>query len=78
MKKIRTYEQEIEDLTGFLDLVEAYEEIAAMRMRRVKQSVLARRKFMDGLNSAFSYVSYAYKVYKSEVGKIKKIGRAHV
>lgn len=71
MKQTKIIEQEIESLTAFLGLVQAYEEIAAMRMRKVKESVLARRKFMDGLNDAFSYVAYAYKVYKSEVNRIR-------
>jgi F0F1-type ATP synthase gamma subunit len=57
------------DLEGFLNMVEAYEEISAIRMRKVKKSVLSRREFLQGLNEAFSYIIYSYSVYRKGLKK---------
>ena len=67
MKRDKWLKQEIESMEGFLTLVEAYQEIAAVRMRKVKRSVLSRREFMQGLNEAFAYISYSYKVYRESL-----------
>ena len=72
MKSIKNLKNEMDYLTGFLTMVESYEEVAALRMRKVKKSILDRRDFMEGLNEAFAHISYAYKVYKSSLkGKEK-------
>lgn len=69
MKVNKQLKQELSSLTDFSTMIEAYEEISAIRMRKVKKSVLARREFMQGLNDAFAYIAYAYKVYKQSVKK---------
>jgi F0F1-type ATP synthase gamma subunit len=52
-------------------MVEAYEEIAAMRMRKVKKSVLQNRDFLSGLNDIYQRLSYTYKLY------LEKVRHAH-
>ncbi|MFC1700404.1 F0F1 ATP synthase subunit gamma [Patescibacteria group bacterium] len=69
MKRDKQVEQEIESMRGLLSLVEAYQEIAAVRMRKVKKSVLSRREFMQGLNEAFAYIAFAYKLYRESLGE---------
>ena len=69
MKRGKQIQQEIESMQGLLGLVEAYQEIAAVRMRKVKRSVLSRREFMQGLNEAFGYIAFAYKVYRESLGE---------
>jgi len=72
MKTIKNLKDELDYLTSFLNMVESYEEIAALRMRKVKKFILERREFMRGLNEAFAYISYAYRVYrKSLKGKAR-------
>jgi ATP synthase F1 gamma subunit len=63
----RSLKAELSDLEGFLNMVEAYEEISAIRMRKVKKSVLSRRDFLQGLNEAFSYIIYSYSVYRKSL-----------
>jgi len=69
MKTAKFLKAELLDLDGFLDMVEAYEEISAIRMRKVKKAVLSRREFLQGLNEAFSYIVYSYSVYKRALKK---------
>ena len=69
MKVNKQLENEKVSLNDFLFMIEAYEEIAALRMRKVKKSVLSRREFMQGLNDAFAYIVYAYRVYKQSIKK---------
>lgn len=69
MKRVKWLKQEIESTESLLTLVDAYQEIAAIRMRKVKKSVLSRREFMQGLNDAFAYISYSYKVYRDSLKK---------
>lgn len=52
--------EEIATLKGLQNIVETYEEIAAMRMRRVKKSVLQNREFLSGLNNIFQQVEHSY------------------
>lgn len=56
-KKIQ---EEIESLKSLHNIVETYEEIAAMRMRKVKKSVLQNREFLSGLNDIFQQVEHSY------------------
>jgi F0F1-type ATP synthase gamma subunit len=51
------------------DIVEAYEEIAAMRMRRVKKQVLNNRDFLAGLNDIYKRVVFTY---RSHVKKMRE------
>jgi ATP synthase F1 gamma subunit len=67
MKRIKYLKDELDYLSNFLMMVESYEEIAALRMRKVKKFILERREFMQGLNEAFAYISYAYRVYRKSL-----------
>jgi len=67
MKRIKYLKMEKESMLDFLNMVEAYEEISAIRMRKVKKSILERREFMQGLNEAFAYIAYAYKIYRDSL-----------
>lgn len=72
MKRIKFLELELASIKDFLTMIEAYEEISAARMRKVKKSILERREFMQGLNEAFAYIDYSYKIYKDSLkGKVK-------
>lgn len=73
MKSLKNIKDELDYLTSFLNMVESYEEIAALRTRKVKKFILERREFMQGLNEAFAYISYAYRVYRNSLkGKSKE------
>lgn len=63
-KKIKI---EISDLENLDSMIAAYEEIAATRMRRVKNSVLHNREFLNGLTDVFARVK---NTYKKEVEKL--------
>ena len=53
-------------------IVEAYQEIAALRMRRVKKSVLQNRDFLMGLNDIYAQVVSSYKTFPKIRKKSKK------
>jgi F-type H+-transporting ATPase subunit gamma len=73
MKRIKFLKLELESMGDFLTMIEAYEEISAMRMRKVKKSILERREFMQGLNEAFAYIAYSYKIYRESLkGKARE------
>ena len=71
MKRLKELKEDFSSLGDFKIMIEAYEEISAIRMRKVKKTVLNRREFMQGLNEAFAYIAYAYKIFKSKA-KSKK------
>lgn len=64
---------EITRLTGVKELVEAYEEIAATRMRRIRSAVLKTRDFLTGLTEIFQEVKSSYKKQLLALMKQKKI-----
>ena len=76
MKSIKEVEKDIEALNDFHDLIETYEEIAAIRMRKVKKSVLMEREFLKGLGDVFRFVEMAYDTFLIKLGNIKK-GKKH-
>lgn len=55
------------------DIVEAYEEIAAMRMRRVKKQVLNNREFLAGLNNIYKRVLFTYRNYLKKLKAEKDV-----
>ncbi len=63
-------------LYNFHDLIETYEEIAAIRMRKVKKSVLMEREFLRGLSDVFRFVEMAYDTFLIKLGELKK-GKRH-
>src|SRR3989304_5400095 len=52
--------EEIGRISALQTLVRAYGEIAAIRMRKTRTSVLSNREFMDQLNSVFEDVRASY------------------
>jgi len=52
---------EFEGLLSLKNLVEVYEEVAAMRMQKVRGAVLQSRQFQDGLMEVFMRVKSAYR-----------------
>lgn len=74
MKKSRIAKKLLQEDIAIRDMISSYEEISAMRMRRVKHNVLREREFLSGLNTAFGYVTYAYnKFTHSTLTKRKSI-----
>lgn len=52
---------ELINLNSLIDVVNAYEEIASIRMRRVKKSVLEMRVYLEGVHDIFEQVRSSYK-----------------
>ncbi len=76
MRTIKETQEELIFLNDFHDLMETYEEIAAIRMRKVKRSVLMEREFLKGLSDVFKFVEMAYDTFLIKLGQLKK-GKRH-
>ena len=63
MRSSKVLKNEINALNTMGQIVEAYQEIAALRMRRVKKSVLQNREFLMGLNDIYAQVVASYKTF---------------
>lgn len=74
MPKNKKYIEELNTLNNMLNVVQTYQEIAAMRMRRTKKSVLNSREFLVDLNDTFKSVTFAYEEYLKRVSKTKETG----
>jgi ATP synthase F1 gamma subunit len=61
MKTDKKLQQNMKSLTNMMRVIQSYQEIAAMRMRRVKESVLQNRHFLEGLNEIYSQVDLSYR-----------------
>lgn len=72
MPNKKQLQAEIATLNDIKTLIESYEEIAAMRMRKVKKTVLQNRDFLSGLNEIYQRVMYTYKQYREDI-KTKKL-----
>ena len=66
-------EEEIENLMGLSDMVRAYEEIAAGRIKQSRDSVLLNRTYMAEINEIFEEVIFSYKKQIEALMKAKKI-----
>ena len=60
LKNIRTIKTNINELEGFHDLIRAYQEIASIRMKKSRTSVLSSREFMESINEIFEEVRRSY------------------
>lgn len=76
MSTIKETQEQLIFLHDFHDLIETYEEIAAIRMRKVKKSVLMEREFLKGLSDVFRFVEMAYDTFLIKLGQAKK-GKRH-
>lgn len=61
MQTKKILENEIENLIGLNDMVKSYEEIAATRIRRTRDSVLKNRTFVSEIHEIYEQVIYSYK-----------------
>ena len=71
MHNVKDTELNIRSYKDFKDMVEAYEEIAARRMRKVKDTVLKDREFFKGLSDVFRFVRHSYEVYLQKIRALK-------
>lgn len=76
MRSLKDVEKDLEILHDFHDIMETYEEIAAIRMRKVKKAVLLEREFLKGLSDVFKFVEKAYDTYLIKLGNYRK-GKTH-
>ncbi len=76
MHSLKDIKKDLLVLRDFHDIMETYEEIAAIRMRKVKKSVLLEREFLKGLSDVFRFVEMAYDTYLVKVGKYVR-GKRH-
>lgn len=65
--------EDIQILGGIRELVEVYEEIAASRMKKIRDSVLHSRDFLSGINSIYKEVQSTYQNQLISIMKKKKI-----
>ncbi len=68
----KNLESEIENLIGLNDMVKSYEEIAASRIRRTRDSVLRNRTFVEEIHGIYEQVIFSYKKQVEELMKSKK------
>lgn len=66
-------ENEIESLKGLNDMVDVYEEVAAVRIKHSRDSVLHDRIFISELSEIFNEVVFSYKKQVEALMKAKKI-----
>lgn len=66
---MKDVEKELNNLKSFKGIIEAYEEIASIRMRRIKGSVLHNRVYLEGLRRAFYHIKDSY---ETEIEKLRK------
>ena len=72
MRTNKKLQNEIGGLKTLGRIIEAYQEIAALRMRKVKKSVLQNRDFLAGLNEIYGEIMSQYKGHAS-LKKGKKV-----
>jgi ATP synthase F1 gamma subunit len=72
MNDARSIENDISRLNIFQTITRAYTEIAAVRMRKTKNSVLLNREFMGALDDVFTDVRLSYAREVIKLGKQKK------
>ncbi len=81
MSNKKQLSEEIKGVKDIRTLVETYQEIAAIRMQRVKTSVLKNREFLAELNEVYNHVKYSYEheikaIVKSKSKYNKRLKRA--
>lgn len=71
-------QKEISEVSSILNLAESYAQIAASRMKKIRESVLAQRQFLRAIESIFKDTLSVYASRLSEMvwaGKLKEGGR---
>lgn len=74
MTDIKKLKREIKELGTMSMLVEAYQEIASLRMKKVRENVLKNREFIKKLNEIFEEVRSSYAREFQNLVKEKKVG----
>jgi F0F1-type ATP synthase gamma subunit len=72
MAEDKEIKDRLQDLVGLKMLIQTYEEIAAMRMRSTRSSVLLNRDFNEGLIFIFQRIKSSYKDQIAMLVKTKK------
>lgn len=72
MAQDKEIKDRISTLLGLSGLIQTYEEIAAMRMRSTRSSVLSNRDFNEGLIFIFQRIKNSYKEQIAQLVKHKK------
>lgn len=73
MPQKKLVEEDLEALNTIKDLAESYEEIAVIRMQKIKDSVLKTRDFLAGLSDIFVDLKASYeREVKDLIARIKK------
>lgn len=60
MQSRKELENELESLNTMLNVVETYQEIAALRMRKIRSTVLKTREYLDGLSGILQQARISY------------------
>jgi F-type H+-transporting ATPase subunit gamma len=76
MSNIQELQDEIKDLNTMSSLVEAYQDIASLRMKKVRENVLKNREFIRKINEIFEEVRASYAREFKQLIEGKKIGDA--
>jgi F0F1-type ATP synthase gamma subunit len=72
MNYLKAIITQIEDLTGFKDIVGASEEIASMKMRSIRNKVLLSRDLNEELTEIYREVTISYKNQLLQLMQVKK------
>ncbi|MGI8419440.1 MAG: F0F1 ATP synthase subunit gamma [Candidatus Levyibacteriota bacterium] len=70
--------EELEALNSLKDLAESYEEIAVVRMQKIKESVLKTRKFLESISDVFVDLKSSYGREVQELLEKMKKGDTHI
>jgi ATP synthase F1 gamma subunit len=70
--------EELEALNSLKDLAESYEEIAVVRMQKIKESVLKTRKFLESISDVFVDLKSSYGREVHELLEKMRKGDKHI
>lgn len=74
MSNVKELQEEIQELNTMSTLVEAYQDIASLRMKKVREDVLKNRQFIKRINEIFEEVRLSYAREFQKLIKEKKVG----
>jgi F-type H+-transporting ATPase subunit gamma len=72
MNNLLDVKERINEVSTLQSLVDAYEEIASIRMKKIRNSVLTNRYFQDEINSIFDQLRMSYAKEVSTLAKKRK------
>ncbi len=74
MTKIKQLNEELQEIEGLRNLVNAYEEIASIRMKKTRDSVLQTREFLSEIKNVFEEVRVSYAKEAKMLARRRGIG----